>query len=71
MKKYELLMKLETGTGGGGKKKVVAPAVVADFIYKKCNQKAYDSDTLAKVAGIVAINSFATTDRLSISATPR
>lgn len=71
MKKYDLLMKLEPGAGGGAKKKIVAPKEVAEFIHKKCNKKEYDNEQVGKMAGIVAINSFATTDRLSIVATPR
>ncbi|CAL8111144.1 unnamed protein product [Orchesella dallaii] len=70
MKKYETLMKLESG-GGDKKKKVVAPKEVAEFILKKCNQKSYDNELLGKMSGIVAINSFATTDRLSLSIAPR
>lgn len=64
-------MKLEPGAGGGAKKKIVAPKEVAEFIHKKCNKKEYDNEQVGKMAGIVAINSFATTDRLSIVATPR
>lgn len=68
-KKYELLLKLEPQAGG--KKKFMAPKEVAEFMHKKCNQKQFDNEQVGKMSAIVAINSFATTDRLSLVAIPR
>lgn len=67
-KKYEQLIKLESHLKKGPK---IASKEICEFIHKRCNQKAFDTGAVNQMAGIVAINSFGTSDRLSLVDAPR
>jgi len=66
-KRYEQLLSLESHQ----KTRKVASKDVCEFIHKRCNLKQFDTDLVGRMEGIVAINSFATTDRLTMLDAPR